>query len=48
VIAWFNNENNISRLRYNRNRVIQLLRKNATITMNDNEALHFLEALDVV
>ena len=48
VIAWFNNENNIARLRYNRNRVIQLLRKNATITMNDNEALHFLEALDVV
>lgn len=45
VIAWFKAENNIARLRYNRNRVIQLLRKNATITENDNEALHFLEAL---
>ena len=48
VIAWFKEEKNISRLRYNRNRVIQLLRNNARITMNDSEALHFLEALDRV
>lgn len=48
VIAWFKDEKNIARLRYNRNKVIQLLRKNATITMNENEALHFLEAFDYV
>ena len=48
VIAWFKDDNNIARLKYNRNKVIQVLRKNATITMNDNEALHLLEALDYV
>ena len=48
VIAWFKDEKNIARLKYNRNKVIQLLRKNATITMNENEALHFLEAFDYV
>ena len=48
VIAWFKDDTNIARLKYNRNKVIQVLRKNATITMNDNEALHLLEALDYV
>lgn len=46
VIAWFKEDRNISRLRQNRNRVTQLLRKYNEISTNENEALHFLEVLN--